>query len=623
MESIKLHQLLKRQLKKLNIRIDKPPEPKAWKSLLKKISESYQEEEENRYTLERSLDISEKEMSLLYQKQKDSYEARLKTIIHTIPDLMFLYDENGKYIELFSKDEKDLYKQKKGLTGKEYQELFPKKLANFFKRTIKQTIKEGRLNIIEYELTISHEIQEFEARFMPTNFEINQKETVITIVRNITEAKRDQRELEHIANYDNLTNLPNRLLFNKRLKRAITRAKRKKSCGALFFLDLDRFKEINDNLGHDIGDELLVRCAMRLKTVLGAEDTLARFGGDEFVIIAEEIASQEVVTEIAEKIMKQFLLPFRVKKYMLDISTSIGISLFPQNADNSTQLIRQADTAMYHAKDLGRENFQFFTDELADQAYEYFILESKLKQAFEREEFTLVYQPQVRLSDYKIVAVEALIRWHNDELGFVSPVKFIPIAEKSGLIEMLSNLVVHTVCKQIKIWDKQGCEPFIVSINLSRKELAKVDMADRLLSIIKKSTLPYQRFEFEVTEGALLENTTIAFKNIEKLRSFGVLVSIDDFGTGFSSLSNLKDFLFDKLKIDRSFVKDLDKDVSNEAIIKATIAMAKSLNLKVIAEGVETKEQLDFLIKHGCDEMQGYLYSPPVNPKCIASMFLS
>lgn len=616
-----MHKLLERQLKKLHLNnTDKPPNRDEWRTVLKILSETYIEFDESRYTLERSLDISSQEMSYKFEKQKDSYEARLKAIINAIPDLILLYDENGKYIEIFNKDEKELQKQKLGVTAREHQDLFSKAIINNFNRTIKRTLKEKNLNIINYNLSIRHQTQVFEARFMPTDFLIRKKKTVITIIRDITQAKQHQDELEYMANYDMLTSLPNRLFFNKRLKRAISRSKREKNCGALFFLDLDRFKEINDNLGHDIGDELLIRCAMRLKTVLRENDTLARFGGDEFILIAEDLGSKEEATEVAETIMSQFNTPLRVKKYILDISTSMGISMFPKRGDNPTELIRQADTAMYYAKDIGRDNYQFFNNELADQAYEYFILESKLKNAFNQNEFSLVYQPQVRLSDYKVIAVEALIRWKNPELGLVSPVKFIPIAEKSGLIEMVSNLVIKNVCQQIEIWDKEGCKPFIVAINLSRKELGKEGMANRVLKIIKEFDIPYSRFEFEVTEGALQENTTIAFRNIEQLRAYGVLVSIDDFGTGFSSLSSLKDFFFDKLKIDRSFVKDVNKDISNEAIIKATIAMAKSLNLKVIAEGVETKEQLNFLIENDCDEMQGYLYSRPVQANSISKM---
>lgn len=374
-------------------------------------------------------------------------------------------------------------------------------------------------------------------------------------------------------------------------------------------------------MGHDVGDDLLIRCAMRLKTILHPNDTLARFGGDEFILITENLKSKNEAIEIAQSIMKLFQLPLRVKKYRLDISTSIGITLFPEYSNTITELIQQADTAMYYAKEKGRNNFQFFDKKLAEQSYEFFTIESQFKHAFSQGEFSLVYQPQLRLSDQKIVAVEALLRWHSSELGFISPVKFIPIAEKAGLIEILSNYVLRSVCQQIKKWDKEGCEPFIVAINLSRIELAHEGMASRLLQIINASSLPYNRFEFEVTEGALMNNTEVAFKNIEQLRKCGVFVSIDDFGTGFSSLSNLKEFFFDKLKIDKSFVQDINRDKSNETIIKATIAMAKSLNLKVIAEGVETQEQLNFLMNNGCDEIQGYLYSPPVSAENITQLY--
>jgi EAL domain-containing protein (putative c-di-GMP-specific phosphodiesterase class I) len=290
----------------------------------------------------------------------------------------------------------------------------------------------------------------------------------------------------------------------------------------------------------------------------------------------------------------------------------MGICSFPHNILNASQLLKQTDMAMYKAKAMGKNNFQFFTQALADKEYEKFILELKLKHAIENNEFYLVYQPQIRLIDNKLVGVEALIRWKSSELNLVSPLKFIPIAEQCGFIDTITNWVIKDVCRQIKLWDKEGFQPMKIAINLSRQELGKKNMAKRVSSIIEKEGIPFSRIEFEVTESALFENAFYAFKNISDLRLMGFVISIDDFGTGYSSLSNLKDFLFDKLKIDRSFIMDIAVKKEYESIIKAIIAIAKSLNLKVLAEGVETKEQLDFLRLHGCEEIQGYFYSPPI-----------
>jgi diguanylate cyclase (GGDEF)-like protein len=538
-----------------------------------------------------------------------------------MPDVMFLNNEDGKFLEVFINSESGLY-PKDRLIGKFYKDIFPNKVASFFYKSIKKAIKDKSLNIIEYELKSSKKIRYYEARIMPIGLSIDDKETVIVIVRDITKAKKTKDRLKFIAMHDSLTKLPNRFLFQKELKFAIKRAKKENLLGALFFLDIDRFKEINDNLGHDIGDKLLIKCTRRLKKILCKESTLSRFGGDEFVILVENILSRQEAIYIADKIMNTFIKPFKIGKYILDVTTSMGISIFPEDSSQITQLIKQTDMAMYQAKTLGRNNYQFFTKELADKAYRKFMLEASLKNAIDNSEFSLVYQPQVRLSDKKIIGVEALLRWENRNLGVIPPNIFIPIAEICGFIEPISNWVIRMVCKQIKIWDSKQYFPIRVAINLSRREIGKIDIFDRITTIINEYNIDFRRIEFEVTESALLENVSHAFKNIKKFRSVGFMVSIDDFGTGYSSLSNLKDMLFDKLKIDRSFTRYILIDKGDEAIVKATIALAKSLNLKVIAEGVETDEQLEFLANYGCDEMQGYLYSQPLTAELFEKQFL-
>jgi len=618
-----LHRLLKRQLKKFNLHnLNSPIPPNRIKELLSVVSQTYTELDEYNYTLERSLTISSEEMNRLYKQKTDSFNSHLQAIIKAMPDIMFLNDEDGKFLEVFVSHENDLYIPKEFLLNKYYKDIFPTKLANFFQKSITKAIKEKRLNIVEYDLKIYGKTRHFEARIMPVELSLQEKDTVIVIARDITKTKKTENRLKYIATHDSLTKLPNRFLFQKKLKNALKKVKKHNSMGALFFLDIDRFKEINDNLGHDIGDTLLIKSTKRLRNVICPDSTVARFGGDEFVLIIENISSKQEVKEIAQKIMNQFVKPFKIHKYLLDITISVGISIFDKNSENITQLIKQTDMAMYHAKSLGRDNCQFFTDELAKKAYEKFMLEVSLKNAIEKEEFYLVYQPQVRLKDNKIIGLEALIRWENRELGAIPPNRFIPIAERCGFIESITDWVTESVCKQIREWNKEGCKPIRIAINLSRKELGKSDMAKRVSDIVKEYDIDSSRVEFEVTESALLENASEAFKNIAKLRSLGFVVSIDDFGTGYSSLSNLKDLLFDKLKIDRSFTKDIQIDSGDEAIIKATIALAKSMNLKVIAEGVETKEQLQFLLDYGCDEMQGYLYSPPLKAELISKKFL-
>ncbi len=621
--SISLHKLLKRQLEKFNLtNLETPINPDILKKILELISQTYTELDTHIYTLERSLNISSEEMNKIYKEQKRSFNSHINAIIKAMPDMMFLNNEDGKFLEVFISDDSDLYISKDELLGKCYKDIFPNELASFFYKSITKAIKDNSLTIIEYELKILKKLKYYEARIMPVGLSIDNKETVIVIARDITKAKKTKDRLKFIAMHDSLTKLPNRFLFQKKLKNAIKRTKKENSLGALFFLDIDRFKEINDNLGHDIGDKLLIKCTRRLKKVLCQDSTLSRFGGDEFVILVENILSRQEVINIANRIMKTFIKPFKIGKYILDITTSMGISIFPEDSGHITQLIKQTDMAMYQAKALGRDNYQFFTKELADKAYKKFVLEANLKNAIDNREFSLVYQPQVRLKDNKIIGVEALLRWESRDLGLIPPNTFIPIAEICGFIEPISDWVIRKVCKQIKIWDAKLYSPIRVAINLSRREIGKIDIFDRITKIINEYNIDFQRIEFEVTESALLENVSHAFKNIEKFRSVGFMVSIDDFGTGYSSLSNLKDMLFDKLKIDRSFTKYIFIDRGDEAIIKATIALAKSLNLKVIAEGVETQEQLEFLANHGCDEMQGYLYSQPLKADIFEKKFL-
>jgi len=618
-----MHKLLERQLKKFNLNnLDNAISTNISEDLLSLISQTYEELDEYNYTLERSLTISAQEMNEIYKQKKNSFTSHIQAIIKAMPDIMFLNNEDGKFLEVFVSNDEVLDVPKEFLLNRYYNEIFPTQLASYFHTSITKAIQDNKLNVIEFDLQIYGKKKFYEARIMPVGLSLENKETVVVIVRDITEAKKIENRLKYIATHDSLTKLPNRYVFQKSLKQALLKMKKDKTMGALFFLDIDRFKEINDNLGHDIGDSLLIKCTKRLRNILCQKSTLARFGGDEFVILVEDISSINNIEYIAKKIMSQFIEPFKIHKYLLDVTISVGITIMNENSKDTTQLIKYTDMAMYHAKSLGRNNYQFFTKELEKKAYEKFMLEVNLKNAIEKQEFYILYQPQVRLKDNKIVGLEALLRWNNSEFGIVPPNKFIPIAEKCGFIEPITNWVINEVCQQMEKWDSNGYEPIRVAINLSRKEIGKNDMVQRVSHIVTKYDIEYHRIEFEVTESGLLQNTSEAFKNIRKLRLLGFIISIDDFGTGYSSLSNLKDLLFDKLKIDRSFTKDMFIDSGDKAIIKATIALAKSMNLKVIAEGVETQKQLDFLLDYGCDEIQGYLYSPAVKAEVISENFL-
>ncbi|CAA6818705.1 MAG: diguanylate cyclase/phosphodiesterase (GGDEF & EAL domains) with PAS/PAC sensor(s) [uncultured Sulfurovum sp.] len=610
MANTELHKLLLRQLNKIcKDGEENLAKNEDFEKFLNSISKTYEEYDSHSYTLERSLELSFEELETLQLKQKNSYQTQLKAVVNAIPDMMFLNDEDGVFLDIFVSESDNLHRTKSEIIGKMYQDLFTPELATFFKKSLKKAIETAKLNIIEFELTINKKVQYYEARLVAMGHLIDNKETVVSIVRNISKEKKNQLKLEYMATHDDLTKLPNRLFFQKTLKESLKEARNKRSQGGLFFLDIDHFKMVNDNLGHDIGDKILLKITKRLKSVLNKKYFLARFGGDEFVLIVDN-ASDSELRKVADSVMEQFIQPFKVEKYLLDMTTSVGICTFPDMISSSSQLLKQADIAMYKAKDSGRNTYRFFTRELAEKAYDEFIIEVRLKKAIINNEFYLLYQPQMQLSDNKLIGVEALLRWKTNEL--VSPAKFIPIAERCGVIEQISDWVMGEVCKQINLWKEEGIFIDRVGINLSRLEVGKRNLLSRIKSIIVKHGISPSDIEFEVTETAVFANRRTAFSNLGSLRSQGFLIAIDDFGTGYSSLSNLKELIFDKLKIDRSFIEGIGNKKELESIVKATIAIAKSLDLKVIAEGVETLEQFEFLKEYDCDEIQGYYYSRPV-----------
>jgi diguanylate cyclase (GGDEF)-like protein/PAS domain S-box-containing protein len=443
----------------------------------------------------------------------------------------------------------------------------------------------------------------------------------VMMLSDVSEIKRSREELEHVATHDALTNLPNRILFQDRLHQAIKRCQRNDTVGGLFFMDLDRFKTVNDNLGHQIGDNLLIQVTRRLQKICRKTDTLARLGGDEFTLIVEDVGKVEELSMIAEKILNMFLEPFELGNYKLDVSASIGVSVFPQDSLDPGELIRHADTAMYSAKENGRNNFRFYTEELTSNAYEYFEIEIAMRSALQFDQFFLVYQPQFDLITNEIIGVEALIRWLHPKLGVISPARFIPVAETTGQIEQIGEWVIMEAARQARTWDRAGLPPFTVSLNISRKQLIVPGLSWSVSQIIDDTGIDGSRFEFEITESSILDRQEIVYANLKELKSMGISLAIDDFGTGYSSLVNLKQFPLSRLKIDQSFVRDVTKDTNDEAIIRATIALGKSLQLAIIAEGVETEEQREFLVREGCEHAQGYLYSEPLLPEQIIELF--
>ncbi|MDF1882375.1 EAL domain-containing protein [Sulfurimonas sp. SAG-AH-194-C21] len=424
--------------------------------------------------------------------------------------------------------------------------------------------------------------------------------------------KQQTQLLEKQAHYDILTGLPNRTLFKDRLSQAIIISKRNRNKFALFFIDLDQFKQINDSLGHHIGDEVLVEAAKRLHSVIREEDTLARLGGDEFTIILKDLQTIQNTSVIAKKIVDIMKEPIVINNHNLYVTASIGISIYPEDATNEPNLIKFADVAMYKAKDAGRNNFQFYSSDMTSQAFERVVLESSLRLAIKQEQFIVYYQPQYDALTDTIIGMEALIRWQHPSLGLTLPIKFIALAEETGLIIEIDRLVMSMAMKQFTLWYSQGFNPGVLSLNLAMKQLNEVDFLTHLLETMQAIGFKTQWLELEVTEGQVMKNPESSITTLNTIHDLGIEIAIDDFGTGYSSLAYLKKLPLDKLKIDRAFVKDIPEDEDDMAITKAIIALAKSLNFKLIAEGVETQEQKDFLVKNGCDLIQGYFYSPPL-----------
>ncbi len=440
----------------------------------------------------------------------------------------------------------------------------------------------------------------------------------ITTQKKIEELlKKQTLELQYQAHHDTLTDLPNRTLFKDRLSQAIVNARRNKEKFALLFIDLDQFKKINDSLGHHIGDKVLIEAALRIQSTIREEDTLARLGGDEFTIILKDLKSIQNASHIAQDIINIMKEPITVINHNLYVTSSIGISIYPDDTTNDDNLIKYADAAMYKAKDEGRDNYQFYSRDMTAFAFERVIMESSLRVALQEDQFEVYFQPQFKAQSYKIVGMEALIRWRHPSLGLVSPIKFISIAEESGLIVDIDRVVMYKAMKLFVKWYEKGLNPGILSLNLAMKQLYKNDFLAHLVQIMNELNFQPHWLELEITEGQVMSSPELSIEKLKQINNMGIEIAIDDFGTGYSSLSYLKKFPLDKLKIDQSFVKDIPDNEDDMAITRAIIALGKSLNLILIAEGVETEEQRDFLIENDCDLIQGYLYSVPLPEKEI------
>jgi diguanylate cyclase (GGDEF)-like protein/PAS domain S-box-containing protein len=442
----------------------------------------------------------------------------------------------------------------------------------------------------------------------------------ISVVEDISERKQAEDRVQYLATHDEMTNLPNRAMFGQLLAHAIEHGRRYRRRFAVLFIDLDRFKVINDSLGHDAGDELLKVMALRLRESLRSSDIVARLGGDEFVVLVEELSERHLAATVARNILSVAMKPVEILGQECRVTASIGISVFPDDAQDAKTLMKNADMAMYRAKEDGKNNYQFYSPDISALSVERLVVENHLRHALERHELSLHYQAKVDFKTGEIRGVEALLRWFNPELGSLPPARFIPIAEDCGLIVPIGRWAMKAACAQGATWLRDGLPPVCMAINISPRQFQDPNLISDIVQLLEETGLPPHFVEFEITESMIMHDMEVAIERLSAMKDLGVRVAIDDFGTGYSSLAQLKRFPIDTLKVDRSFIRDIPGNKEDRAITEAIISMGRNLGVVVVAEGVETAEQQTFLKRLACDEMQGFYFSRPTDPDTFADL---
>lgn len=542
-----------------------------------------------------------------------------ENLFQTIADSVILADPYGTVININPETESLLGYQKNELLGRSLHEVFSmdssssKPIPELLNRCPVRGAETYMVSKTEARIPVILSISECDDHF-------GTRLGFVLASKDVTEYKKAEEKIQYLATHDSLTGLPNRLMFIQLLDHAILSAKREVKSLAVCFVDLDRFKSIDDTKGHDAGDELLRTIAARYKQVLRASDVVCRQGGDEFVILIENIRKPSDLKQIASQILQSTYEPVVLLGDECRVTASIGISIYPKDGEDSQQLMKNADMAMYCAKEEGKNNFQYYSKDLQSLSMGRLAIEKNLRMALERNEFSLHYQAKVNFKTGKITGVEALLRWQNAELGSVTPTQFIPVAEETGIIVPIGKWVLREACAQNIIWQKQGLPAIRMAVNLSLRQLLDENLPRDIENALRDSGMNPQLLELEVTESMIMNNPKKMIEILQRIKDMGICLAIDDFGTGYSSLAQLKQFPVDTLKIDRSFIRNLPEDKDDKAIAHAIICMGETLGLTVVAEGVETVEQMNYLKDQSCDEMQGFYFSKPVVPEQFAEL---
>ncbi|MFC4522346.1 putative bifunctional diguanylate cyclase/phosphodiesterase [Cupriavidus pinatubonensis] len=537
-------------------------------------------------------------------------EQRLRTVIETQPECVKTIDRSGNLLEMNAAGLAMIGADSLAQAQRHYTEVILPEYRDAF-AALHARVMSGESGLLEFEIVgLRGQRRWLETHATPMRGADGCVTRLLAVTRDTTDRKQASDRIQHLAHYDALTGLPNRRLVENRARQAFSQVSDGHTL-AVMFLDLDLFKDINDTLGHSAGDALLIELARRLRPLLSEGDVLARFGGDEFLILLPD-ACERTAAQTAQKVLDTIAEPYHLGPYDLTVSGSIGIALYPRDGTDFESLSKNADTAMYHVKKQGRRGYCFFTPQMQAGMVRYLKVVGALRQALPRNQFHLHYQPQMSMDDGKLIGVEALLRWNHPELGAVSPAEFIPVAEESGAILAIGEWVLRHAARQARIWVQAGYTP-VIAVNLSTVQFHHADLPNLVSRILEEEDLPAQHLELELTEGVAMRDPQRAIAMIQELHERGVCMSIDDFGTGYSSLAQLKKFQVRKLKIDQSFVRDIATNAEDRAIVGAIVQMARNLGLLTIAEGVETAEQISILRAEGCNEMQGYYFSKPLS----------